>query len=202
MKTAHSLITFEVIDKIFENKAEIELNSMSKMLYINVLFAHFKNKEAIEKNMMAFEIFYSDIKNFKRWEKNFQELHKARLLTISDKHIIFHNSWGSYIDRSEVNNLKNVEYQSSLKDAEAFKQNLVNNQTMFEVTGMKHRISKENMLKMIDEFIAEQMVVKNKYLNESECTRHFIHWVGKNATNPIQPVNKSKQSKIIGRNDQ
>lgn len=201
MKTAHSLITFEVIDKIFENKAEFTLTSMSKMLYINALFAHFKNKEATEKNLIAFEIFYSDIKNFKKWEKNFQELHKARLVTIYDKCIIFNNVWGSYIDRSEINQVKNAQYESSLKDAEAFKQSLVNNQTMFEVTGMKHRISKENMLKMIDAFIAEQMVVKNKYLNESECTRHFIHWVGKNATNPIQSINKS-QTKIIGRNDQ
>jgi hypothetical protein len=199
MKSLYSLFTFEIIDNIFKHKAEIEIKSMSKMLYINILMAQFKDKEANEKNAMAFEIFYDDIKNYKRWENNFKELHKARLLTIGDKFITVHNSWGTYIDRSQITDLKNAQYATSLIDAEHFKQNLVNNQTMFEVTGMKHRLSKENMLKMIDQFIAEQMVVKTKYLNESECTRHFIHWISKNSTNPMQSVIKSKSSKIIGK---
>ncbi len=199
MKSLYSLFTFEVIDNIFKEKAEIEISSMSKMLYINILMGQFKNKEANEKNAMAFEMFYDDIKNYNRWEKNFKELHKARLITIGEKFITFHNAWGSYIDRSSIVELKHAQYESSLKTADTYKQSLVNNQTMFEVTGMKYKLSKESMFKLIDIFINEQIAIKNKYENESECTRHFINWVGKNSN--LQTNKPSSSNKIIGRNE-
>ena len=71
---------------------------------------------------------------------------------------------------------------------------------MFEVTGMKHRLTKESMLQLIELFVKEQTATSNKYENAGECTRHFIYWVGSNASKvQSAPGIVKSTGKILGR---
>jgi hypothetical protein len=200
MKTMLSIITLETIDKIFSERFECKVQPMSKILYINCLMGHFKNLEANEKNAIAFELFYSDIKGYETWKNNFTELHKAKATTLTPQFIIFNNLWGRYIDRSSFNEKGTAIYESQLKTADHFKQELLGNQTMFEVTGMKHKLSKESMVQLIDLFVKEQEAISTKYENASECTRHFIYWARSNGSKlQTMPDVVKSTGKILGK---
>ena len=70
------LINLFVIDKIFNEAAESKLCPMSMMLYINCLTHNFKDKPASFSGAVAFEIFENEIKDYHKYEKYFQKLHK------------------------------------------------------------------------------------------------------------------------------
>jgi hypothetical protein len=195
---ASDYITLSTLDRIFKEKAEIEIKPLTKMLYINVLTHHFKSLEANEKNLSAFDMFPKDLQ-YEKFENQYQELHKAKLITIGNTFITFNNVWGSYIDRYSLNEIKKATYESSMKTAEFFKEEMLKNQSMFEVIGMKHKLTRITLLKMIDIFITEQKAIQNKYENASEVTKHFIHWSGSYASkiHTTPEVVKSK-NKIIG----
>lgn len=200
MKSMLSIITLEAIDKIFSERAQIKVSPMSRLLYLNCLTGHFRNLEVSEKNAMAFEMFNVDIKNFETWKKYFIELHKAKLITMMNDLIMFNNVWGQFIDRSSFNEKGNAIYESQLKTADFFKEELLNNQTMFEVTGMKYKLAKTSMIKLIEMFVIEQMAISNKYENVGECTRHFIYWAGSNASKiQTSPDIVKSSGKILGR---
>lgn len=195
---ASDYITLTVIDKIFTEKSEKELRPLTKILYINVLTHHFKNLEANEKNLSAFDMF-SDKLQYSKFETNYKELHEARLITIGQTFITFNNVWGSYIDRSSLNEIKKATYESSMKTAEFFKEEMLKNQSMFEVIGMKHKLTRITLLKMIEIFITEQKAIQNKYENASEVTKHFIHWSGSYASKiHTTPEVVKSNNKIIG----
>lgn len=196
----YSLFNFEVIDRIFKERAEAKLSSKAKSLYINCLMGYFKGLEANEKNAMAFELFEEDIKNYEKWKTTFQELHKAKLITITSKMIVFNNCWGQFIDRQQLTNSTLAIYVETMKSAEDFRQNLLQNESMMSVMGMKNKIKIKQVLNLIDVFIMEQMAIGTKYANSSECIRHFINWSSKNIdkTTPVNEVVRST-GKILGR---
>lgn len=89
--TSYSIVTFEVLDEIFENKAKQKISSFSKMLYINCLMAKLKGVESNGND--SFKIYISEIKTFKKHHKYFHELHNAGLIVLDSEKVFFIDLW-------------------------------------------------------------------------------------------------------------
>ena len=94
-----TVINLYTIDKIFE-EAESKITPLAKMLYINCIIHHFRDKKPTVASAVAFDLFMNDIPDYKRYEKLFEELHKGGLVIIGDTRVSFPNLWGKHIDRS------------------------------------------------------------------------------------------------------
>jgi hypothetical protein len=193
---ASDYITLSILDKIFKEKAQMEVKPLTKMLYINVLTHHFKSLEANEKNLSAFDMFPKDLK-YERFKNKYQELHKAKLITIGNNVITFNNVWGSYIDRSKLIETAQAQYGFSLSGIDKYKEQLLANQQMIEVVCMKNKLTRITAMKMLDMFILEQDATKIKYDNLYECTKHFINWASTNATR-LGNNSSSNKTKLLG----
>lgn len=192
----YRLLNFEVISRIFSEVATAKVSSMSKMLYINCLMHHFKDKQTTDEDSMAFEMFESDIKNYNKWKKNFEELHKAKIITITDKLILFNNTWGQFIDRTQIVKKPNL---LAISTAEGFREGLFQNKSAIEVIGMKYNVAQNKIISMMDIFIKEQEAIGTGYNDAGEVTKHFIYWFGSNI-NKVETKNETVTSKgkIIG----
>lgn len=192
----YRLITFEVIDRIFNECATIKVSSMSKMLYLNILMHHFKDKGMTDEESMAFEMFEEDIKNYEKWKRNFQELHKAKLITITDKMILFNNTWGQFIDRTQLVKKSTL---LPMKTPDELREALMQNRSALDVLGMKYNVTPNRITQMMEIFIKEQQAIGTKYNDNSEMSKHFIYWFGSNI-NKIEVKNETVKSKgkIIG----
>ena len=192
----YQLLTFEVIYRIFTEYATINVSSMSRLLYLNCLMHHFNGKDATDENSMAFEMFEEDIKNYAKWKKNFQELHKAKVITITDKMIHFNNTWGQFIDRTQLVKKSSL---LPLKTAEELREDLFQNKSAIDVLGMKHNVTPNKISSMMDIFIKEQQAVGTRYNDSGEVSKHFIYWFSSNI-NKIELKNETVKSKgkIIG----
>jgi hypothetical protein len=191
-----NLFTLQVFETIFETRSENKLSSMAKSLYINCLYGYFKGKEATDKNSMAFDIFLSDLKNYSKWQKYFQELHKAKLINIQTDRINFINHWGQFIEREKL-----TKPITSKKDANSYRENLQNNKTLIDLIAMKQSLNETQINNFIDLFVKEQEAVLNKYNNESEISKHFMNWCNTQVkkSRPVSEKVKSK-AKILGQN--
>jgi len=199
MKTMYSLFTFEVIEKIFNQRAEAKISSLAKMLYLNCLMGHFKDKEANEKNATGFELFRSEMKNYDKWEPQFIELHKANLISINSDMLIFHNHWGMFIDRSQFFIQDNIKITMGPEYLVEYQNYLIENKHLINLIAMKNKWTQTQILEIIDLFMKEQLALCTQYNIKQDCVRHFISWVGINAhkLNMNTQPNKSK-NKIIG----
>jgi hypothetical protein len=191
-----NLFTLQVFETIFETRSENKLSSMAKSLYINCLYGYFKGKEATDKNSMAFDIFLSDLKNYSKWQKYFQELHKAKLINIQTDRITFINHWGQFIEREKL-----TKPISDRKDANYYRENLQKNKTLIDLIAMKQSLNENQINIFIDLFVKEQEAVLNKYNNESEISKHFMNWCNTQVkkSRPVSEKVKSK-AKILGQN--
>jgi hypothetical protein len=194
-----TILNLYVIDKIFNEESTISLTPMSKMLYINCLTHHFKDKKPTVSSAVSFEIFIKDIPNYNKHEKSFIELHKAGLIAIGLKTIVFNNVWGKHIDRSQLEKVNAVEYVAgfSFKPALDFKKELLENESLMDLCGMRYKINKIQIKNLIDFFIKEQTTFEKTYQNFSDCIRHFTMWAGKNLDKVPKDVVKSN-GKILG----
>ena len=61
------VINLYVLDRIFSD-IESKISPKSKMLYINCLMHHFKEKSATVSNAVAFEMFEEDFGDFSRFK--------------------------------------------------------------------------------------------------------------------------------------
>lgn len=198
-RTMTTVINLYVIDKIFNEEAKVKLSSASQALYINCLMHHFRNKPATFNSAMAFNIFKDDIKNIDYWNKEIIQLHKAGLITVDINTITFNNSWGKHIDRTLLDKENNNEYNPgmSIKLASGWKNDLLNSSQLYELTVIKHKITKVNFIKLIELFVKEQDAYDKKYNNFSECARHFNYWVVNNVDKVPKEIVKSN-GKILG----
>lgn len=191
-----NLFTLQVFETIFETRSENKLSSMAKSLYINCLYGYFKSKEATDKNSMAFDIFLSDLKNYSKWQKYFQELHKAKLIKIESDRINFINHWGQFIEREKF-----IQPNTLRKNAKSFREALKKNQSLIDLIAMKQSLNEEQINKYIELFVKEQEAVLKKYDNETEISKHFMNWVNTQVkkSKPVSEKVKSK-AKILGQN--
>lgn len=194
------IINLFVIDKIFTEAAESKLTPLAKMLYINCLTHHFRYKPANVASIIAFEIFQDDIKDYENYRKAFQELHKARLVTIGTNAIVFNNVWGKYIDRTKLDKVSPEKYLAGFRFQPVgnFKDDLLKSTQLIELSRMKYKLSKSQTQQLIELFVVEQSTFDKKYTNLSDCIKHFSYWVGFNAER-VPRENVKSSGKILGK---
>lgn len=190
------LLNLLVIDKIFIGK---KLSELSKMIYIQCLMNHFRDKEATVLDAYAFELLNSEIDDFEKKRANFHELHKSELVVLNGDVITFTNMWGQLIDRTRlVNKPKQGSTVIKVEDCE---QIFLKHKTLYELCEMKHKLSEQQVTHLIKVFVKEQANVFKTYANHPEAIRHCTNWIGKNHNTqksiPSETI-KSK-GKILGR---
>ena len=196
-----TILNLYVIDNIFNN-AEEKLSPKAKMLYINCIMHHFRNKEATVVNAIAFDMFEEDFGDFSKYRMSMQELHRAGLIEIGANKIAFHNKWGQYIDRSKLEKVTAEEYVAgfSFNSIEYYEKDLKSNQSIIELAQMKYKISKENITQFIEVFIKEQKAFDKKYNNFADCAKHFSYWLPNQIKQTPKQANKQvvSKGKILG----
>jgi hypothetical protein len=181
---------------IFE-EADEKLSPRAKMLYINCIMHHFRNKEATVVNSVAFDMFEEDFGDFSKYRVPMQELHKAGLIEIGANKIAFHNKWGQYIDRTKLEKVSAEHYVAgfSFNGIEHYEKDLKSNQSIIELAQMKYKISKENIIQLTDVFIKEQKAFDKKYSSFADCAKHFSYWL----PNQIKQTPKEASKQVISK---
>ena len=194
-----NVITLNTINKIFTESASNKLSTNAKMLYINCLTHHFKDKKATIINAVAFDIFKSDIPKYDKYKKVFEELHKAELVIIREDAIAFINAWGKYIDKSLLEKVNVDTYVAgfSFQGVNSFIEEMRKNISLHELCAMKHKISMRQVEALLDMFQKEQFSIEKKYCGYSDCAKHFINWIPNNSSKVPQENVKSK-NKLLG----
>lgn len=171
------IINLHVIDQIFSN-VEIRLTPQQQMIYINCLIHHFRSKKPIESNAVQFEIFKNDFPKFEVFQKNLEQLHKANLIRIESDRIVFFNTWGQYIDRTQLQQDDvNYEGDGHFHSVQKFENELRANNSTQEHIKMRYKIDDKKYQEVVSLFISEQNAVLKKYSALSDCLRHFTAWV-------------------------
>lgn len=179
-----TVINLFVIDKIFNEESEFKLSSSAQSLYLNCMIHHFKTKKPTMLGAVAFSIFINDIKNYSKFEKVFQELHKAGLVIISEKEVVFQNLWGKYIDRSKLDKATPDEIVAGYEARSPlfYKEEMLKSGTIYETVKMRSKIDDGQITELINLFVMEQISAEKTYANYSDCVKHFHGWIPKNAT--------------------
>ncbi len=197
MKSMLFVMNFEVIENIFSERSEAKVSSLAKMLYVNCLVGYFKGKDANEKNAMGFDLFRSEIKNYKTWEKQFIELHHAKLITITNDMLMFHNHWGAFIDRTVFNEIQGLE--SKKLYAEDYFQEIIENQNLMNLIMMKNKWNSTKAQDGVKLFVTEQNALMTKYSSEHDVFRHLLNWIAVNAPKMnLGSESVKSNGKIIG----
>lgn len=195
------VINLYVIDKIFQ-ELEYSLSSKAKMLYINCLTHHFRDKSATVVNAVAFDMFEEDFGDFDKYRPLMQELHKSGLIDIGVNKIAFHNTWGKHIDRTQLEKVTPNEYVAgfAFNGIEHYEKDLATNTQIIELSQMKYKISRENVVSLMELFIKEQKTFDKKYTGLSDCIKHFTYWLPSQIKQIPKEQAKSvkSQGKILG----
>ena len=178
------LINLYIIYKVISD-AEASLGSRipaaSQMVYINALIHHFKDKEATEANANAFTMFESDFRDYSKFKKNFEDLHRAGLVTIGSNFITFNNVWGPLMDRTQLDKSPVMTQGVRSGPASVFLTELKESETLIELCTMRDRVSRVNLMRLMESFVKEQDAIKKTYNNYSDCASHFSRWMPANA---------------------
>ena len=186
-----------VIDKIFQLETKGKLSSQAKMLYINCITHHFKNKEAHIGTLNQFALLMSNVPNFETHYPLFSELNESGLVTITNDSVIFKNTWSKYMNVSNLKGGSETRINAN-NFADAFTDEMYNSHQLVELCAMKNKISKVQVNKLMQLFFAEQTAIQTKYGNESECRKHFIYWIANNL-DKVSNENVKSNAKILGR---
>jgi hypothetical protein len=192
------VLNLYVIDQILTEA--VGISAMSKMIYINCLMHHFRNKPPTASALVAFDLFKEDFGDFEKYKRNFQELHKTGLVELGFDKISFNNMWGKYIDWSQLEKVSANVYVGGLqfKSIKDFEKDLKSNQSMVELAQIKFHISAQQVEKLVTLFIKEQETFQKTYMSLSDAIRHCTSWIGINAAKVPAETIKSK-GKILGR---
>lgn len=186
-------ITLQTINKIFEN-LNVNISEMTKIVYINCLIHHFKNKRATYNNAKAFDIVNSDF-DFSKFKKNFQELHKAGAININGSIITFNNLWGKYIDTGKL--IKEDKPNITIIKADKVKDSLLSSHQLQEVCQMKYKLTKDRITQLIEIFVKEQSVIDKTYSSQGDCTKHFIYWLKYNKDKSDEQENNTNKTASV-----
>jgi len=189
------LITLHTIDCIFAH-AHAPVGAGAKMLYINCITHHFKPLPPTASNMVAFEIPISEIPNYHRYELLFEELNRAGLVELRTYTVFFINLWGCHIDKSSLQK-QPFDFMGDLgvADKDALEKEFMENDYLFELVAMKHKIDRQHYAKLVQVFVTEQVALNKKYYNLNDCFKHFLFWT---PTNLPRTIVEKKQSRLLG----
>ena len=140
------IINLFIIDKILNQVAKCKLSSKAQMLYINCLMYHFKYLDAKQYNCNAFDIMIDEFPNFDKFVGLLKELDNASLIELSNGRILFYNVWSSFINKSLLDNPTQEIVQKSVVE---FKDELLLSEQLIELSAMKYKLSKGQVLKLI-----------------------------------------------------
>jgi hypothetical protein len=185
-----------VLERIFAQESQAKLGASTQMLYINCLTNRFKKLECLEVNSQQFEMFESDFPNYNFWYPKLVELHRAGLINIAGKSIVFKNVWGKYIDKS-VYDKKEINIGFDIKTAKDFKESLINNQAIIDLCALKHNSTPKQTNHLIEIFLFEQNALETKYLDEGALKKHFLNWFPKNIER-TREIRVASQTKLLG----
>jgi hypothetical protein len=188
-------INLHVLDEIFNKEAITKLSVYAKMLYINCINHHFKNKESYITNLSEFALAKESIPNLVNYIDLFNELAEARLITHQYDSYLFLNVWTKYMDISRMNNDVFMSKSFTCLD---FNDQMYNAHQLIELCAMKNKISKAQVIKLMKFFFDEQAALETKYPNEQECKKHFLYWISYNKDKVSNESVKSS-AKILGR---
>jgi hypothetical protein len=192
------VITLFTINKIFEN-AECKLSAYSQMLYINCLIHYFKDKTPKVSSATAFEINKADFNSYDKYKKNLEQLNEAGLITIGENSIVFNNVWGQYIDRDKLEKVSPYEYVAnfSYKPVKEFENELRGSVNIRELAKLKYKLNDNQIDRLIETFIKEQVTFEKTYPNFSECIKHCSYYIGQNI-DKVQKETIKNNTKILG----
>jgi hypothetical protein len=195
------VITLHTLDMIFEG-SEYKLSPKAKIMYINCLMHHFRLKEATVINATAFEMFEEDFGDFSKYKTTMQELHKSGIIEMGYGKVIFHNKWGQYIDRTKLDNPTGEQKTSgfSFNGIEVYETELKASESLIELAMMRNKISRVDVINLMDLFMKEQIAFEKKYSNFSDCAKHFAYWAQPKAKQMSKEPSKQVKSngKILG----
>lgn len=194
-----TVINLYTIDMIFSDCSDYKLKPLSKMLYINCLMHHFREKKPTVVNATAFDIFINDIPNYAVYERSFQELHKAGLVVIGISEVRFLNVWGMHIDRSKLDKVSPEEFVAGLTFSKAskFNEEMLKSDSLFELLQMKYKVSRKQIETLVSLFVKEQDAFDKKYTSFSDCIKHFTYWIPNNISKAQNETVKTG-AKILG----
>lgn len=193
MLTMSHIVNLWVIDQIFEQECKVEVSNMAKMLYVNCIMKHFRNRPAKVTHATAFNIDKSDFGNYDKYAKHFNELQLAGLVEVLVDYITFNNVWGKYIDKSKLDKVASDEYVIgyNFTGVEAFENELNTNQLFQEMIQFKYQsLEMSDYHKFVNLFVKEQKSFDKRYNGWSDCSKHFTYWLSHN-------LNKFKDNKLL-----
>jgi len=187
-------INLHVLEEIFSKEAKVKPNVYARMLYINCITHHFKNKEPYITNLSEFTLLKDSIPNLLNYIHLFTELVKANLIKEQKDSYLFLNVWTKHMDISRMNNDVFMSKSFTCLD---FNDQMFNAHQLIELCAMKNKIGKAQVIKLMQLFISEQSALETKYPNEQECKKHFLYWISYNKDKVSNETVKS-QAKILG----
>jgi hypothetical protein len=189
------VINLYVIDRIFRDVSRKKLSPNAQILYINCLTHHFKNLEPKEVNCNAFEILIDEFPNFKKYTKVLTELEEEGLIDVGNGRVMFYNEWSKFIDR----NMLDIPMQEvTSKPIAEFKNELIESDSLIELSSLKFKISKLQVAKLIELFVVEQTAFKKEYLSVGDCIKHCSNWMQYNHHKVPKEIIKSG-NKMLGK---
>jgi len=192
------VISLYTLQMVFEHEATRQISPLAQLTYIKCLQYYFEGKDATIDNAVSFEIAKNQIPNPN--SKHFIELQDAKLIKLEENKIYFPNKWYKWIDKEQLNKVAPDIYlvTAGLKPALEFEQEMLQQGSALDLLGMRHRLKREQIEKLIKEFFMEQDAKKKHYYSIADCSSHCINWFNKKKFD--MPLNQGKSSgKILGR---
>jgi hypothetical protein len=193
------LISLHAIQQIFETEATDIVSPLAKMCYINCIMHYFDGLPENLDNTKAFDLLIKDMKNYGKNHKYFMELQDVNLVIINNNTITFINHWYKYIDKTRLERKNPEEYLGMMgwRPAKDFTNDLLTNDSLYDLLGMHYSLSRETVTKEINLFIQEQETKKKHYSSPNDAITHFIAIMKKKANTLPKTSHSSNQKNVM-----
>lgn len=187
-----TVLDLNTIDQIFTTEATDKLKAASKMLYINCLMHHFRDKQPTFSDSHSFELTYSEAQ-YEKFKARYDDLKASGLITYHDHFIRFENKWNEYIDHNRFDR----QLDNNINSAEDYRNILKQKENGLSIVGSRNRLPIEKVKQLVDIFIDEQAAVDKTYKDENDCFKHFMYWT-QNNKQLVTSSSASSTAKILG----
>jgi len=174
-------INMNVLHQLFTNEAKQPVSTRAKKLYIVEIYDEytkrielFRNKDldGFVRKLTPQELSNNDLLLL------YGELHQSNLidLRLLDGTLHFYPLWLKYVEVDHT--------PSWIRPIGFYQDELMNvNNGFKERNCMKHRMTIDKMNLLIEEFIADQLVLNKMYYDISDVLRHCQNWINKRVSN-------------------